>query len=170
MDNSSVAILVSLISVGVAALSLGWNIYRDIVAKPKVAIGFGVSEIIIPNLNEKRDYISLSATNYGPGSVTISAILLKNTSLWKRLSKTEKLAEVIPPDHSIHFSDRLPAKLGVGDKTKLFLPYDENCLLREEWTHVGVCDYYEKSHWATRKEIQEARQRWLQDFDPNRVA
>ena len=169
MDNSSVAILVSLISIGVAALSLGWNIYRDIIAKPKIAISFGVSTIIVPNLDEEQEYISLSATNHGPGSVTISSILIKNTSLWKRLSKTKKLAVVIPDDTN-PFSNRLPAKLGVGDKTNLFLPYDQECLLREEWTHVGVCDYFEKSHWATSKEIKEARQRWLQDFGTNRVA
>ena len=35
MDNALIALCISIFSVLVASLSLGWNVYRDVILKPK---------------------------------------------------------------------------------------------------------------------------------------
>ena len=42
MTTETTALLVSILSIGVAGTSLGWNIYRDIILKPRVRIHCGV--------------------------------------------------------------------------------------------------------------------------------
>lgn len=162
MDTSTIAIIVSIFSVGVAGLSLGWNIYRDVILKPKVDIMFGVRTIIAEALPHRPEYVVITATNFGPGSVNISMIQARNSSFWKRFIRKTKRAVIIH-DYTNPLSAKLPAKLEMGDKIDLLLPYDKECLLKEEWTHIGVFDYYGNSHWAPKRHVKEARIHWLKD-------
>jgi len=46
MDTAQAAILISICSAIVAAFSLGWNVYRDVVLKAKVMVTFAVKNIV----------------------------------------------------------------------------------------------------------------------------
>ncbi|MEW7987350.1 MAG: hypothetical protein ACH255_19890 [Candidatus Thiodiazotropha sp.] len=163
METAQIAILISVVSACIAGISLGWNIYRDVIIKPKVDIIFGVKMIVTPGSNERPEYVIITATNFGPGATTISMIQVRYAPLWRRLLRKAKNAVIIH-DYENPLSGQLPSKLEVGDKIDLILPYDENCFLNEEWTHVGVWDYFGKSHWAKKRQLKEARERWLNDF------
>ena len=65
-------------------------------------------------------------------------------------------------------SSKLPAKIEVGDKIELFLPYVKDCFLKEHFTHVGVADYYGRMHWAPESELKMAYAEWKKDF-PNKT-
>ena len=71
MSPGQLAILISVASVFVAALALGWNIYRDVVLKPRVRVRFHIASIL-GEQGRLGTYLSLSATNHGPGRVRLS--------------------------------------------------------------------------------------------------
>jgi len=163
MLSEDASLFISVIAVAIAALALGWNIYRDIILKPKVRTKLGVSTLVTPGSSNQEEYVLLEPTNFGPGIVTIGSIVVKNTSFWKKLFKKEILAIIIC-DYENPLSAQLPAKIEVGSKISLLLRYDRECFLNQEWTHVGVYDYYGKFHSTPKKQIKEARELWLRDF------
>jgi hypothetical protein len=70
MPVEYIALLISIFSVLVAAFSLGWNIYRDIILKAKVDVSFAVVTIIHDTMPERPQFLNIKATNFGPGPVT----------------------------------------------------------------------------------------------------
>ena len=89
MDKATVAVIVSAISAGIAMLSLGWNIFRDMILKPRLKVEFGVMHAFSPYSNETVDFISVSGTNFGPGSTIVQKIFIKKTSFWRKLLKKQ---------------------------------------------------------------------------------
>jgi len=158
-----IAILISIISVLIASISLGWNIYRDVVLKAKVVVTFNVVHIIHETLPNKPQYLSLTATNFGPGPVNMSMICAKEAQLWRRLLRKTRHA-VITPDYTNPMSAKLPHKVEVGDKIDLLLPYDKDCFLGSVFTHVGISDYFGRIHWAPWKQLKGAYKKWGEDF------
>lgn len=165
MDTATAAIIVSSISAALAGLSLGWNIYRDVILKARLDVIFGVRTLVSHGKEDHPDYVLISATNFGPGVSTVSMIHAKNAPLIKRIFGKSEHA-VIMNDYSTPLSGQLPARLEVGEKVDLLLPYNEDCLLNRDWTHVGLYDNFGKSHWCKPRHVKEARERWLQDFGP----
>jgi hypothetical protein len=163
MNPSNIAILISLISASVAGLSLGWNIYRDIILKPKVLIKVYIGAVISNVLNNNTTYVVISATNFGPGTTTLSMIHVKKTSPWRWLYKKTHHAIIIH-DYTNPLSGQLPCKLNVGEKVDLLLRYDKDCFFRKPWSHVGVYDIFGKTHWAKKYQVINARKTWLKDF------
>ena len=123
-----------MISLLIAGLSLGWNVYRDIVLKPKLKVRFQVSTLFHPALPEKT-YLNITGVNHGPGRVTCNMIDVK-TVIWRGLRRIVKHG-VIPGDWSNPMSGSLPKTLEVGETTTLLLPYDESCFLSGDTTHIG---------------------------------
>lgn len=165
MTIAQLAIIISFFSICIAGLSLGWNIYRDIILKPRVEISFGIRTLIQTGQQSTSspEYITFIATNFGPGTVTLSMIQVKLSSLWRRIIKKEKFAIVLE-DKTNPLSAPLPAKMEIGGRVNFLLPYDKDCLLKEKWTHVGISDYFGKVHWASKKQIKQAVKKWQDDF------
>lgn len=163
MPVEYIALFVSIFSVLVAALSLGWNIYRDIILKAKVDVSFAIVTIIHETMPDRPQFINLKATNFGPGPVTISMICVKEAQIWRRLLRKTKYG-FITPDYKNPLSGRLPAKIEVGDKIELLLPYDKDSFLRSRFTHIGLNDYYGRTHWAPSRDLKKAYTKWKKDF------
>lgn len=162
MPADQIALIVSIVSALIASLALGWNIYRDVVLKPKIVVSFSVVVIIHDSLPHRPQYLNITATNFGPGVATLSSIIVKNAPVWRRILTKVKWA-IITPDYGNTLSARLPAKLETGDKVELLLPYDEKCFLSEAFTHVGLSDYYGRKHWAPRRDLRKAYAEWGKD-------
>lgn len=90
-------------------------------------------------------------------------IQMKNSSWWKKVLRKEEFAVVIH-DYENPLSEQLPRKLEVGEKIDLLLPYNGECLLHKGWSHVGISDYFGRTHWARRKDVTEANKKWQKDF------
>lgn len=163
MATDQLALIVSIVSAIIASLALGWNVYRDVVLKPKVVMSFSIVFIVHETLPNRPQYMNIRATNFGPGVVTLSSIVAKNAPLWRHVFKRVQYA-FITPDHTNPLSGRLPAKLETGDKVELLLPYDADCLLSKAFTHVGLTDFYGRSHWAPRGDLKRAYIEWRKNF------
>ena len=163
MAHDQIALIVSIGSAAVASMALGWNIYRDIVLKAKVVVSFSVIFILHEALPERPQYLDITATNFGPGAVSLSTIVAANRPLWRRLLRKVRYA-MVNPDYSNPLSGRLPTKIETGDKIVLLLPYDDQCLLGHKFTHVGLTDFFGRTHWAPASDLKKARANWLKDF------
>ena len=163
MRPEQLALIVSFVSVLISSVALGWNIYRDIILKARVRISFSVVFILHESLPERPQYLNICATNFGPGAITLSIIIAKESPLWRRIVRKEKYA-MINPDYTNPLSGRLPAKLEVGDKLELLLPFVQDCLLARPFSKVGISDYFGREHWAPRKDIVRARSEWKREF------
>lgn len=163
MTTSEIAIVISVASVSIAGFSLGWNIYRDVILKAKVVIDFSIGQLFQPDSSHQSDYINISAVNHGPGLVKLSTVKMKDSSWWRWLLRKEKYGFVIH-DYRNPLSGQLPHKLEVGENFQLLFPYEEDCFLKNGWSHVGITDYFGRTHWAQSKQIKKAIKQWNEDF------
>ena len=161
MDTSTVAIIVSFISASIASLTLGWNIYRDIGLNPRLSVSFNV--IFLPDYTGKLKYLSISGSNLGLVPTKVNGINLKEHLLWKGLLKKTRYA-AFSGNFENPLSDKLPKRLESGDEVQLYLPCDENCFLKESWSHVGLQTSFGKTYWAKPRDVNRARKLWLEDF------
>ena len=166
MPNSeaALALFISVLSFGTAALSLGWNIYRDIVLKPRVRVTAIIGSIMTAGVKEVGSTnIGISAVNHGPGTTTLSLITLKKTSLFKWLARKQEFATTFY-DYKNPASGKLPCKLGVGEKIVLFFPYNATCFLKENMSHIGISDTFGHTHWMKTSQVKNMNARWRKDF------
>jgi hypothetical protein len=165
METADLAILISSCSAVVAAISLGWNVYRDVVLKPKVVVKFYVGDVFVDGYDNLPTYLILEATNHGPGNINLSMIRMKNSSIWKTLTKSIVNGVTFPDINPL--GDQLPAKLEVGDKIQMLFEYNEACLLKSKMNHIGIGDSFGRVHWAPKKDMAIAQQRYNKDFVTN---
>jgi len=163
LATDQIALLVSIASALIASLALGWNIYRDVVLKPRVNISFAIVFILHDSMPDRPRYMNIEGTNFGPGAVTLSSIVVRDAKLWRRIVRKIRYA-IITPDYTNHMSGRLPAKLEPGEKVDLLLPFDRECLLGHEFTHIGLTDYYGRKHWSPRTDYRRAKAEWDKEF------
>lgn len=152
---SILAIIISLVSIAIGGLALGWNIYRDVILKPRLKVTFGVKIITHLAAPEQARFLVLSVTNHGPGSVNLNMVRIRRTSFWLKILGKEVYA-VIPILSKSSYNNKLPRRLEVGDRVDLLLDYEENCFLKETFTHIGISDSFGRMHWANRKDLRMA--------------
>lgn len=109
-DNSNlvavIALFIACFSMIIGAISLGWNIYKEIIFKPKLIVNLGVSVLV--GGGAKETIISLRGVNSFQGSVTVNIPVLKKTGYFRKLFKCEK-NWIINPDHSHPYCSALHA-------------------------------------------------------------
>ena len=136
----------------IAALALGWNIYRDVIMKGRVKIRFGW-RVIIDGQEKTPDMITLSGVNHGPGKVLLQMIITKNTSIVRLLRRTVEYGFVKLVEKPSEYSDMLPKELDIGDELNLMFPSSAG-FASVDFTHIGLRDNFYRIHWAKRKEVQ----------------
>jgi len=161
MNKDEIAILVSLISLGVAALALGWNIYRDIILKPKLRVSVKKALIAVEGFPNKNHFI-ISAVNFGPGIINLNIIRFMHSSLFKKIFRKWKHGVLIH-DYRNPLSGQLPSKLDIGEKIDLIFPWDD-CLCKKNPTHIGIADSFGRTHWAPKKQVKKVNKEWNAEF------
>lgn len=162
---AGIAVGISVLSLLVGSISLAWNIYRDVILKPRLRVQCGVFHLVGPD-RKPTTHLVVSATNFGPGKTTVSMIQARNAPFWKRLTRKGQNFVVLH-DWRNPESGQLPARLDVGEKVQLVLPYNPQCLLATGVTHVGVSDFFGRLHWAPRADVHRAVQDFAKDFHRN---
>jgi hypothetical protein len=168
-----IALCVSILALIASSLSLGWNIYRDVVLKPRLKIAFGIKTILREGEEHRISQVGpplleLAATNHGPGEVVCSGAIAKTSSFFRSLF-TEFPYAFIVPDREHPLCSRLPCRIAVGDKVSIIFPYNEECLLANVPRRIGS-DSFGRTHWAPRRELKRAHKEYLKDFGTRRVA
>ncbi len=164
--SEAIALGISLVSLVLAAISLGWNIYRDIILKPRVHVSFNMAVVFHPTLGNKS-YLMVSATNHGPGNVRLTMAWLQQTPLWRRIFRCTKHAALLYDYHN-PLSGKLPKVLEVGDSLDLLFLPDEKCFITEPWTHVGVGDSFGRKHWLLESRSRKPGETFINDLSPNK--
>lgn len=159
MKTEIIAIIISCFSITIAALSLGWNIYRDVILKPKLKVSFKIGEIIWEGQKESIEKIILSVTNLGHGTIICSMIHWKNTDIYKQLMQSST-AGVIIHDYENPMSGKLPCKLDVGEKNDYLFSIDKECILEKGVTHIGMRDSFGRIHWAPKIHVKEVMNKY----------
>ena len=153
-----ITIVISSISTAIALFALGWNIYRDIIAKPKLKTGAGIYKIRDQSGKINKTVFRVYGTNWGPGEIVVE----KTVSLTRKMFQKNKLAVIIPdfPNNQI---DILPKRLKVGDNVQQLFPYERNEDILKI-THIGLCDSFGRIHLAKRKHVKQFQKQWREDF------
>jgi hypothetical protein len=152
-----ISLFISVSSLLIAGLALGWNIYRDVIMKGRVKIRFGW-RVIIDGQESTPDMIMLSGVNHGPGKVVLRMIITKNTSIVRRLRRTVEHGFVKLMEQPSEYSDKLPKELDIGDELNLLFPSSAG-FASVDFTHIGLRDNFDRVHWAKKKEVQAFRKR-----------
>jgi hypothetical protein len=118
-----IASCVSILALIASSLSLGWNIHRDVVLKPRLRVTFGIKSMMVEReqyrLSEAGPpFLTLQVTNLGPGEVVCSSAVAKIVSFPRSLF-TEFPYGVLKPDskHPLCFPPN--HRLVVGDTMQL---------------------------------------------------
>lgn len=154
---------VSLLALVVSAISLGWNIYRDIVLKARLRVTFNASSLHGGGLQKPIETLVLTGTNFGPGAITCNMIQLEEAPLWRRLLRKKKYAVMIH-DYENPLSGRLPKKLEVGEKIDLLIRWERDSFLSKPYTHIGISDSFGRVHWAPASAVEEARKTYREKY------
>ncbi len=153
--------LIAGIALILSGLSIFWNIYRDLLLKPKLRVKVQISVILIPDSNQRESFIDITATNHGPGIITCRSILASKRKLF-RWARPRYL--FIIHDYTNPLSAQLPKKMEVGESITLLFHYKEKQFLAWRPTHVGMTDSFGRLHWADRASVKEAVDAYLKDF------
>jgi hypothetical protein len=156
MSAGEVALLISFGSMVVAATSLGWNVYRDVVRKPKLRISMMVGQIAHSTFRENLRRVVVTITNFGPGKTQAHMLQLRKSSWWRRMLRKESFAILIPSDDPL--SGRLPAPLEMGEKVALIFPFTPDLFLLKDFTQIGISDSFGKVYWCQRRDYRRAQQ------------
>ncbi len=158
MSAGQIALLISFGSPLVAATSLGWNVYRDIIRKPKLIITLMVGAIIFSQ-EKHADRVVVTITNFGPGKTTAKMLQLRKSSWWRRLFRQQRLAALIH-DYADGLSGRLPAPLEVGDKVDLTFRFAPDLFLLQDFTEIGISDPFGRVYWCRTSNYREAQRNY----------
>jgi addiction module HigA family antidote len=152
--EGTAAILISLFSLIIAGIALGWNIYRDLM-KARVRASL---EIMYVHDWQTREgpFIAITATNHGPGPVIITGYHGRFASLHRRITRQVRHF-FIKPDFNNPLNGTLPHRLEVGESMHHALPMHDRSFLSEPLTHVGVADSFGRKHWAPRRQVRDGR-------------
>lgn len=162
--TTATTLLISTLSLGVAGTALGWNIYRDVLMKPRVKADVCVGSVI-GGVGPRVEHVVVSATNHGPGRVRLEMINLQWGRFFNRPPGNRSRFAVVFYDHTNPLSGELPAVLEPGDSLSLLLPYTEECFLAEAPARVGIRDSYGRGHWAPQKRVRSACKAWRRRFE-----
>jgi hypothetical protein len=158
-DGSTIAIIVSFLSLGVSAFALGWNIYRDVYLKARLRLSFRLMTVHHPTFPQPIWRYILSTTNLGPGKVKLQTLALRNYSLWKRITRKVQHAVVIH-DFKNPLGGQLPCDVDVGHGMDFSFPPDKCTWLGEDYTQIGIADSFGRMHWCNKEDITEAKKKF----------
>ena len=158
-----VTIVISVASLFVASSALGWNIYRDVIQRPRFRVSVSIRSIYQAEREPEGPYIFVEALNLGPLPNRLGMVFARK-SWWQRWIKRDRRYAFIYPDFAHMATTPAGTRIEVGDQGTFVFPYDKDCFLQTEFVNVGVADGYGRTHWAKRAQVRMAREQFQKDF------
>jgi hypothetical protein len=171
MTTSDWALIISLCSFAVALSSFVWNVWsKFIYPKPKVRVALQATILFQPgSIINGPEFLTLRASNYGPGDVTIHSAILRHRKekWWKNLRgffnrHYRRRYGVLNPlenfpmrfDHTIGpFSGGLPKKIGVGESFSSYFPREVDWF-KHKHVRIGFSDSFGRNHWCSKEDVR----------------
>jgi hypothetical protein len=130
--HENLTIAISTFALGLSFVSLGWNIYRDIVLKPRLRVSFRcLAQHIMPDGTVTAPFLQLAVVNLGAGDARVVAAKARTRPFFLSWFRKESLSTAIH-DFNDPFCAKLPATLAVGEKDRDYLPNRQELALRYE--------------------------------------
>lgn len=162
MTNIALPIIISILSFVLAAISLGWNVYRDVVLKPRARVTVAKA-VVASELLLSQDVLIISAVNLGPGRLRLNIIRFMHRSLLQRILRKWRHGVLIH-DYRNRLSGQLPATLEVGDSLDLLFPWGAELICASSPTHIGIKDSFGRTHWAAKSDVAKVNKEWSSEF------
>jgi hypothetical protein len=160
MTTADWALIISLCSAAISLAGFVWNVWsKFIYPKPRVRVSFNFMTTVGSGA-VRENVLCLSATNMGPGPVTLhSAVLRKRTFL-----RTKGYALLNPlhnypaqTGHSVGpFGGGLPKKVEVGEQFSVYFTAYHDGLAADEFDQIGFHDLFGRNHWAQKRQLRTA--------------
>jgi hypothetical protein len=164
-----VALGLSLLAFVVSAFSLGWNVYRDVILKPRVKVDFGLRIIYGTSpdgtlVQSGAPFVELAGINHGPGDIVCRGVVVRRFSFLRSLF-TKFPYGFLMVDHAHPYCSELPKRLAVGEEVRIIFPCtSEEHFLETRPSRVGIRDSFGRTHWARRKDLRRAIRQHQKDF------
>lgn len=152
--TTELPILISFGALVISVFSLGWNVYRDVIRKPKLRVSFGIKRIAT-NGKLGDELISLSGTNCGPGEICCTGVVIAKDSIGRRLKGQWRLGFGVP-DFDNPVCHKLPRRIDMAEEVSLVFPLKAECVLSYRPSRIGISDSFGRTHWAPNAETREA--------------
>ncbi len=160
MSAAEIALVISSGSLLVAMFSLGWNVYRDIILKPRFRVAIRVAKIIREPHGRNLDRVLATVTNFGPGKNRAEMLNLR-TAWWRRLLRRPPRYAVVIYDYQDPLSGKLPAALDVGEKVDLTFRFGPDLFLSDDkFCQIGIGDAFGRVHWCRKSEYRRAQREY----------
>ena len=162
MTTADWALVISIISALISAAGFVWNVWsKFIYPKAKLHVSFGMAQIIEMGSDWTPSVLRLSATNMGPGEVTLNNALVDFKRRFYESDGVGLLATLIDfpllMDHSKgHLGAGFPKKLAVGEQYSAYLVPAHHALAKGNYQRIGFTDSFGRAHWAPRRDILNA--------------
>ena len=154
MATGTAALLISILSLVVSFVALGWTIYRELALKARVKTSLSIGEWHTPAGSQKK--IIITASNLGPGPVQIQGFTVGDPPR----GKLPVNCHILPIEWEHPINTRLPALLNVGQTLSLVVKCESDSFLAAGASRIGLKDSFGRTHWTPRRDGQNA----LKDF------
>lgn len=155
--HQNLTIVLSSVAVGISLVALGWNVYRDIILKPRCQVRFRIAQRPNPtgseesprpwwSLNSKKawvPYLELTVVNFGPGLLVVSAAVMRTQSAVESL-----------------WAEHLGTELEKGQKVSIGIPNLTECCLDKNPLRIGIRDSFGRVRWAPRKDLKRVQKEY----------
>ncbi len=162
VSQATIAIILSSVSLVMALISLLWNIYKEVLLRPRSSVVCGVSYINNGN-KEFGPFIDLKLTNKGPGKIILTNIVVHNGGILRRLLRTQTKAAVMY-DYTNGCNPRMPTEVTQYQSTTQYLDFNQECFLKDGATRFGFIDSLCRYHWAKRRYLRRLLAAYKRDF------
>jgi hypothetical protein len=172
MTTADWALAISIFSASISLMGFAWNVWsKFIFPKAKVHVSFGAINVHYLSDETIGPFLSLSATNYGPGQVTLHAVVARSRRDWRKRFKRQ-IGLLNPLNNFPNetnssigpFGGGLPKKVDVGEEFSAFLTFQHEALRDEPLVDVGFADTFGRFHWAPRKSVRSTRTQIRETF------
>jgi len=161
--------LIAIIALIISGIALGWNIYRDVIQKPKFEIITAIYNTIDGlGKTSKEQHISLRALNHGPGKNRVVTVALASRTSFHfvRRKKYKKMAVMPWATHHPMCNEaaRTSRLVEPGEEVVFAFPFDKECCLSEDYQILGICDVFGRYSWCSKKDLNEMKSRYKKTF------
>jgi hypothetical protein len=153
------ALVISICSAVVSLAGFVWNVWsKFIYPKPTVRVSFAMVQVLDPDSDDIPTVLSLSATNMGPGEVSLSKALIEHQEHFFQSKRFGLLSTL--DNYPLHqdttrgyLGAGLPAKVAAGEQLTAYLVPAHEALAKGDYRRIGFTDSFGRSHWAPRQDI-----------------
>jgi hypothetical protein len=158
----TVALVVSVGSLLVSIFTLGWNVYRDVILKPRLRVSLMNGVITAGEANPPRRVV-VTIVNLGPAKIEICGLYLRQTGWWRGVLRRRQYA-FLRYDFEDALSGKIPCRLDVGEQVHLtfrYTPQLSQLFLTSKFGQLGAGDTFGRYHWSTRKNYREVKEGYV---------